>query len=164
MKEHTLEQITGMETYLKNENAPLIKTELAGRSLEYHLLPQELNEDIPNFIHRVSNKILDKYVISVCEDVPEKLKSYFALGETIEFREHNLDEVDRVIDSEKEVVKILPENLKADYFKLKAQLYRDDIKFYNKYDLQREDFTLEDECEFNKAIKYLEMELDNFSS
>jgi hypothetical protein len=162
MIEHTKEQIEQVRGYFQNEGYPLVRENVAGRGLEYFLLPQTLNEDLPEFIYRVTNTNLADYVLGVCESVPKELQSYFALAEYIEFKEKGLGAINRVSNTEEEILNIIPKELKKEYIQTKLRLFQRELYLD---EVNPEVYQLEDEGtkEFKKAVNFLERELEKFT-
>lgn len=162
MIEHTKEQIEQARRYFQNEGYSLVKENVAGRGLEYFLLPQDLNEDLPQFIYRVTNTNLADYVLGVCEEVPRELQSFFALAEYIKFKEKGLGLLNRVVNTEKEVLDIIPDKIKEAYIKTKLKLFQRELYLDQ---VNPEVYQLEDEGrkEFQKAVSFLETELEKFN-
>jgi hypothetical protein len=161
MIEYTKDQIEKTRGYFEQVGYFLVKENVAGRSLEYFLLPQELNKDLPNFIYRVTNSNLADYILGVSADVPKIIQPYFALAEYIEFKEKGLGVFNRVADTEKAVLEVIPENLKKDYLTLKLDLFKRELELDK---VSPESYQLEDEGrnEFSKAVNFLEKELEYY--
>ncbi|MCF7866105.1 hypothetical protein K9L67_00690 [Candidatus Woesearchaeota archaeon] len=161
MEDFTIERIEETrKTFIEN-NFYFVKKEIGNRYIEYYELPQDLNKDLPNFVCRVTNNETKKYILGVSLNIPTKIRPYFALEEYIEFIEIGMDKENRVLEAEKEVLKIIPEKIKKEYIRLKIDLFETELKLYKKYP---NDYLLGEDGvkEFEKATKYLKNELKTY--
>ena len=98
----------------------------------------------------------DGYIIGVSEEVPEPIKDHFAVSEHDEFMVYGLDDMDRTIHSEQNMLRILKdqEKLKKMYTENKILLYDYMIK-KAKGNLEEWKFTEEDYKGFQRATEFL---------
>lgn len=162
MLEHNIEQIEMTRKYFISNKFLFKKINVGGRNLEYFVLPQKLNNDLPDFVYRVTNSALKQYVMGVSESVPETLQPYFILEEYIEFMEKGINYENRVIESEKEVVSLIPSHLKKDYLQRRIALFLKELE-QDKKDGKKYNLGKKGRLEFEKNIYYLNTELANIS-
>lgn len=155
MINHSLRQIEQMEQLFKDRNYPLVNADVGGRKFAYYVLPQLLNNDLPDFIYRVTNNETRRYVMGVSESVPAELQPYFALAEYIEFIEIGIDVPGRIIEAEKRVLSVIPAEYMDDYLKRKTALYQTEIGLDEK---EPDKYLLGDEGrhEFEQTIAFLD--------
>ena len=154
MHEHSLEEIDNLKRYLTRKQYDFFQQSIRGRNIEYWVASQKENPSLPDFVYRATNSNLENYVLMVSDSVPEKLRPYFILAEYIEFKEKDINQKNRVIESEKEVLKMIPNELKKEYIKRKLALYKKDLQ-NNKENPKKYLLNEEDIEEFNKAIDFL---------
>lgn len=128
---------------------------LDGRSIDYFVMPTKLFQGIPNGLFRMTGKPEDGYLIGVSEQVPDEIKPHFALSEHDEFIIYGLDDKDRTLKSESNMVRILNGgSLLPVYAQNKIILY-DYIIRNSANDLKSWGFTNEDYDGFFRALGFL---------
>jgi hypothetical protein len=158
MIDHTIQQIEETEKYFNDKGFSLLEKTVAGRDLRYYVMPQSMNLDLQDFIFRVTNDASKKYLIGVSDSVPEKLQPYFALAEYIEFIELGINRKERVMEAEKIVLSVIPDELSKEYIQRKVKLLQTELKL----DSSQPKYALgsDGRKEFNAAIKFLESKVE----
>ena len=162
MIEHTEEDVRRTRALFLRRDYPLREASIAKREIQYFVLPQELNEDLPDFVFRVTRTGFPEYVMGVSASVPADLQPYFILSEWIEFMELGLGIEGRVVQAEKKVLEIIPEPLRRNYLERRVRLFTAELKLDQD---QPEKYALGDDgrVEFKKNLAYLSSELDLMS-
>ena len=158
MIDHTIEQIEQTRKFFQSEGFSLVQSTIAGRNLEYYLIPQSFHTPLPDFIYRVTNDATKKHIMGVSTSVPEGLQPYFILAEYVEFIEIGLNQTNRVMRAEEIVISTIPKQLLKDYLERKIRLYNVELEL----DAEHPDTYLlgsEGRTEFDKAIHLLERKL-----
>ncbi|GEM_PF-2858350 len=163
MLDHTIEQIEQTEAYFRKEKFPVVVSDTAGRDLKYHIIPQSLNPDLPDFIYRVSNDKTKRHVMAVSDSVPKELQPYFILAEYIEFIGLGLGKESRVKEAEKITLNAIPTDLLKDYLERKIRLYETELKLDVK---EPEKYALgqEGRSEFENAVAFLHEQLKKLNA
>ncbi len=163
MLDHTIEQIEQTEAYFRKEKFPVVVSDAAGRDLKYHIIPQSLNPDLPDFIYRVTNDKTKRNVMGVSQSVPKELQPYFILAEYIEFIEIGLGARGRIKEAERRTLNVIPTDLLKDYLERKVKLYETelelDVKEPEKYALGQEG-----RSEFENAVAFLHEQLKKLNA
>ncbi|MBD3208995.1 hypothetical protein GF367_01070 [Candidatus Woesearchaeota archaeon] len=156
MLEHTIKQIEQTKKSFQKQSYPYKTIDIAGRSINYYVVPQTLNEDLPDFVIRISNN--EAYVIGISNSVPEQLQPYFVLEEYIEFMEKGIEKENCVIEAEQEVIAIIPQTFKKDYLKKRIALFTKELILDKK---QPDKYALgtKGRQEFENNLTYLKAEL-----
>ncbi|HLC31854.1 MAG TPA: hypothetical protein VJK51_04245 [Candidatus Nanoarchaeia archaeon] len=132
---------------------------LDGRVIDYFVLPMALFEGIPNGLFRMTGDKHDGYLVGVSDQVPAVLQPPFAVSEHDEFMVYGLDDVDRTLHSEQNMVRILERSpLRRAYISHKLALY-DYLLKNSERNAEKWLFTAEDCAGFGRAREYLENEL-----
>ncbi len=132
-----------------------------GRNIDYFVLPSELfvvyNIRIPNGLFRMTGDIDDGHLIGVSNKVPKLIQPHFAFSEHNEFMVHGLEDADRTLHSEEDMMRILQEE-----GALRRNLYRHEkLSLYNhilnhaRGDLETWRFAQEDYDGFQRAADFL---------
>jgi len=165
MLEHTVEQVKQTKKYFEKQNYKKNYLIIGGREIEYYVAKKNFNLDLKDFVYRASNTAEKIYTMAVSESIPENLRPYFALEEFIEFMEKGIGYKKRVLDSEKETLKFVPEELKKDYLDRRIKLFERELELNEQ---QPEKYALNTEgdngCEeFENNLKYLRQELEKIN-
>lgn len=155
MKEFSREEIDAWRKtfvgrgYLKKE------AELDSRIVEYFVMPVNLFQGIPNGLFRMTGKPSDGYVVGVSNEVPLEIQPHFAISEHDEFMVFGLNDLERTLHSEQNILRIIGESdLKQTYVPNKLKLYEHLIT-NAKGDLGKWGFTEQDYLGFVRAFDYL---------
>ena len=127
--------------------------EIDNRSIDYFVIPQKLFGGIPNGLFRMTGNPNDGYLVGVSEEVPEIIKPYFAVSEHDEFMIYGLDDLDRTLNSETNMLRILEneDSLRKNYIDNKLMLY----EYMLKHSKEEWQLTQEDYCGFQRAVEFL---------
>lgn len=92
--------------------------------------------------------------MGVCESVPDYLRQFFILEEYIEFMEKGIKTKDRIIDSEREVIELVPNKYKKEYVDRRISLFKRELELDL---LEPKKYKLEEDGrrEFEQNLKYL---------
>ena len=114
--------------YFTSQGYPQVKQEIAGRQLEYFLLPQSLEPSLPRFAMAVVSEDRRHHVFGVADTVPESYRPFWALHEHVEFLEEpeGPDKCRRALDKELGAV---PAEAMTDYQAVRLQFFRDLITY-----------------------------------
>ncbi len=161
MKKFSKKEIEEGREWCLSKGYPRVEVRLGGRHISYFLLPQSLNEDLPGFVWRQTGEPSDGYVIGVCESVPVEFRPYAALEEYIEFMEMGLETPNRVVDSEKEVLGLVPPHLLLGYLTFRRDFFRR-LLGCNRTNPETYLFSEEDVREFEKNLGMLEQVVSSY--
>ena len=129
---------------------------LEDREVDFFVLPDSLFEGIPNGLFRMTGDKKDGYLIGVSWQVPEVVQPYFAISEHDEFMVYGLDDLDRTLHSEQNMIGLLEHcmPLARAYAKEKLVLY-DHMLGCSKEALGELGFTPEDRAGLERAASFL---------
>ena len=166
MKKFIRKEIEKQKAYFKRNNYLEKETNVGGRNLKYFILPanivpDEIKRCLPDFIFRMTGNPKDGYILGISEKVPEKFRPYAILNEYIEFMEKDLSDSKRAVEAEKEVLKYVPEKIKLDYIKWRADFFQK-ILNGNKKNPELFMFSPNDVYTFEKNKLMLEKMILNF--
>ncbi len=139
---------------------PQMVANLDGRQVDYFVLPTQLFRGIPNGLFRMTGDKQDGYIVGVSEEVPLGIQPHFAMSEHDEFMVYGLDDLDRTLHSEQNMLRIIGNNpnLKTRYAESKLTLYRYMIRESNNN--LAWGFAAEDCKGFRNATEYLRKQLE----
>ena len=118
--------------YFVHHNYPLVNQEVAGRRLEYFLLPQSLNPNLPKFAVAVVSEDKMHHIFGVADTVPEAYRQFWALHEHIEYLEEK-DGPDRCVNSLNMELEAVPPEARVDYIGTRLDFFRDLIEYTRKH-------------------------------
>lgn len=116
------------ETFVR-AGYPKRELKLEGHEFDYFILPERLFQmdgvPIPNGLFRMTGRKKDGCVIGVSTEVPAAVRPYFAFSEFNEFMVHGLENPNRTLLSEQDMLRILNESpfLRSLYVNSKLSLY-----------------------------------------
>jgi hypothetical protein len=134
---------------------------VADREIDYFVMPEDLFEGpagkIPFGLYRMTGNRDDGHLIAVSSEVPTMIRASFAISEHDEFMVYGVDDGDRTLHSEKNMVGLLGDDsfVRANYILHKIVLY-DHIVENSRDNLPAWDFTPEDHSGFQRALDFLE--------
>ena len=157
MKEFTRDEINNWRETFTSRGYPKKQASLDGRVIGYFEMPRNLFQGIPNGLFRMTGKPQDGYLIGVSDDVPLGIQPHFAISEHDEFMVYGLDDLDRTLHSEQNMLNILNgSNLRPIYLDNKLALYNHLI-INAKDSLDKWGFTEKDYAGFVRAFNYLKI-------
>ena len=167
MKKFTKKEIEEQRVSFRKDNYLELEANIANRNLKYFMLPLEIMPEmirkyLPDFIFRMTGEPKDGYVLGISYKVKEEFRKYAILNEYIEFMEKDLNNSDRAVESEKEVLKYVPEKIKLDYIKWRADFFQR-ILNGNKKNPEMFMFSPSDVCAFEKNELMLEKIILDYS-
>lgn len=137
-------------------NYPKRQANLDSRLIEYFVTPVQLFQGIPNGLFRMTGDPQDGHLIGVSAEVPIEIQPHFALSEHDEFMVYGLDDMERTLHSEQNILRVLGESdLREIYVPNKIKLY-DHIIGNAKGNLAKWGFTKQDYNGFVQARDFLE--------
>ncbi len=159
MKKFTREEIDEWRETFIERKYPQREANLDGRRVDYFVVPADLFQGVPNGLFRMTGDAQDGYIVGVSAEVPLEIQSHFAVSEHDEFMVSGLDDLDRTLHSEQNIMHILGRSeLGKIYVPNKLRLY--DYMIENaKGNLDSWIFTEDDFAGFVKAANYLRSEL-----
>lgn len=135
--------------YLKKE------ANLEGRIIDYFVMPVNLFQGIPNGLFRMTGNPHVEYIVGVSEEIPIEIQPHFAVSEHDEFMVFGLEDIERTLHSEQNILRIIGEsNLRQSYISNKLKLYEYMIT-NAKENLDMWGFTEQDYAGFVRAFDYL---------
>ena len=128
---------------------------LDGRSIDYFVLPTNLFQGIPNGLFRMTGTPSDGYLVGVSEEVPVIIQPHFAMSEHDEFMVYGLDDVDKTLHSEQNMMRVIGDaSLRGTYVDAKVALY-DHMLRESAGSLEQWVFTQGDYDGFQRAVDFL---------
>jgi hypothetical protein len=156
MKKFTREEIDKWRSIFVERKYPQKEVNLDSHIVNYFVTPANLFQGIPNGLFRMTGNPSDGYVVGVSDEVPLEIQPHFAVSEHDEFMVFGLEDLERTLHSEKNMLRILNENshLRRLYAANKLILY--EYMILNARDnLDKWGFTEQDYAGFVKAFDYL---------
>jgi hypothetical protein len=155
MKSFSKAEIDEWRGNFVDRNYPMGLSCLDGRSVGYFVLPSKLFQGIPNGLFRMTGAPSDGYLVGVSEDVPEIIKPHFAMSEHDEFMVYGLDDMDRALHSEQNMMRVIGnKELGKTYADNKIILY-DHMLRESEGKLEQWGFTQKDHDGFQRAVDFL---------
>lgn len=125
------------------------------RSIDYFVLPVRLFQGIPNGLFRMTGEKSEGYLVGVSEEVNDEIKPHFAMSEHDEFMVYGLEDLDRTLHSEQNMVRVLNNTkLCPVYVDGKIALYRT-ILDLSRGNLETWGFEQADYEGFDRALEFL---------
>jgi len=130
--------------------------ELDSRRIDYFVMPRDIFGEIPNGLFRMTGAPDDGYLVGVSEQVPEIVQPHFAVSEHDEFMVYGLDDLDKTLHSEENMLRIIGDDRSVGpvYVEKKLALY-DYMLRIAKGDLGTWGFTEADYVGFQRAVEFL---------
>ena len=156
MKEFTREEIDKWRAIFIEREYTKKEANLDGRIVDYFVMPINLFQGIPNGLFRMTGNLHEGYVVGVSAEVPLEIQPHFAVSEHDEFMVFGLEDLERTLHSEQNMLRILDgSNLRQSYIPNKIKLYEHMIT-NAKDNLNIWGFTEQDYAGFVRAFDYLE--------
>jgi hypothetical protein len=135
---------------------PKMEAMIDNRSIDYFVMPTNVFQGIPNGLFRMTGEPNDGYVVGVSTEVPDVIQPHFALSEHDEFLVYGLDDSDRTLHSEQNMLTILKDEdaTKKLYIDNKVILYEYMLE-KSRDDLEKWGFTKDDYSGFQRAVNFL---------
>ncbi|MBI2632154.1 hypothetical protein HYW75_04060 [Candidatus Pacearchaeota archaeon] len=157
MKRFTKLEIDKWRSIFIERGYPQRNANLDGRVIAYFVMPMNIFQGIPNGLFRMTGDIKEGYIIGVSQQVPLEIQPHFAVSEHDEFMVYGLNDQQRTLHSEQNILRILGgSNLRKIYIPNKVRLY-DHIITNAKDDLEKWGFTEKDYKGFILARYYLNL-------
>ncbi|NQU98441.1 hypothetical protein HQ533_03155 [Candidatus Woesearchaeota archaeon] len=153
MKSFSKDEIEGTRNFFRNKNFQEVDVSLGDRTFSYFVVPQSQEPNLVNFVVRLTGKPEDGYVLGISDSVDSRYRQYAVVHEFIEFVEIGINTKDRCVKALDEELKLVPEDLKPDYIRMRAEFFRNLIPFCSK---QPEFYTNDDLNQFRKNLAKLE--------
>lgn len=155
MKSFSREEIDKWRKTFTERKYPQEEKSIDRRIVRYFIMPRDLFQGIPNGLFRMTGEPKEGYIVGVSDEVPVEIQPHFALSEHDEFMIFGLDDPERTLHSERNMLSILRSSpLKNLYTANKLILY-DYMLRNSKGNLDKWGFTKQDYIGFEKASKYL---------
>jgi len=153
MKKFTKQEIYGARKYFKGRKFQEVDVNLGNRSFSYFVMPQILAPELPDFVFRCTGNPGDGYVFGISDSVAEQYRQYAVAHEFIEFTEIGMETPNRCVKALEEELKLVPEEIKPDYLRMRKTFFDTLIKYCAKH---TEDYTENDMREFKQTLSRLE--------
>ncbi|MEK6892656.1 MAG: hypothetical protein AABX07_00465 [Nanoarchaeota archaeon] len=153
MKKFTKAEIEGARNYFRKQEFQEAEATLGARRFSYFIIPHSIEPNLPNFVVRLTGEPSDGYVLGISDEVNEKYRPYALVHEFIEFVETKADVQNKCRRALEEELKLVPEELKSDYLKMRRDFFRALIPYCRK---QPESYTANDLSQFEQNLKTLE--------
>jgi len=123
-------------------------------------MPTSLFQGIPNGLFRMTGEPDEGYIIGVSDEVPIIIKPHFAMSEHDEFMIYGLNDKDRTLHSEKNMLRIIGsgEDVKKKYVDNKLKLYLHILE-KSAGNLEAWGFNQEDFNGFQRAVEFLKEQI-----
>jgi len=102
---------------------------------------------------RLTGNSQDGYVLGISDKVDPMHRQYAVAHEYIEFIEIGIDTPNKCITALDEELKLVPEDIKPDYIRMRAEFFRDLVSYGSK---KPESFTTDDLRQFRQNATRLE--------
>jgi hypothetical protein len=135
----------------------LLEANLVGRKINYFVIPRKLFNGIPNGLFRMTGHPSDGYLVGVSDEVPVVVRPHFAFSEYDEFMIYGMNDLDRTLHSEQNMVRIVEKecpHLKGSYVIGKLSLYEHILR-NSQGKLDEWGFNPQDYQGFEKAYLFL---------
>ena len=124
MKIYTKEEIDRARDYLESEGFQKIEAELEDVSFVYYEVPQSLNEELPDFVMRMTGSSPDDgKLYGISKSVRKELRPYAVAHEVIEFGHLGIDHPDRCIFALDRELAIVPLNMFNEYVDMRMRFF-----------------------------------------
>ncbi len=153
MKIFSKAEIDGAIKHFRSQKFQEVEVSLNGNRFSYFVLPQTLEPNLLNFVHRRTGANPDEYVFGVSDNTNEKYRQYVAFHEFFEFTKIGISVPDRCVMSLKEELLLVPGDIKVDYVKMRRNFFKDLIAYCSN---QPANYTDSDLNEFRKSLVELE--------
>jgi hypothetical protein len=157
MKKFAKEEIEGTREYFRSQGFEEVPVTLGARSFSYFVLPQSLEPNLKDFVFRCTGDAGDGHLFGISASVYERCRQYAVAHEYIEFTEIGMDTPDRCVKALEEEMKLVPDDLKPEYVRMRRDFFRDLIDYCAK---QPEHYTESDLREFRQSLDRLEELVD----
>ena len=129
MRKFTKDQIEGARTHFRSREFQEVEVTLDNRTFSYFVVPQSEEPNLPDFVIRLTGESDDGYVLGISDSVDERYRQYAVSHEFIEFVETGIDTPDRCIGALEEELKLVPEDIKPDYIRMRRDFFRNLIPY-----------------------------------
>lgn len=153
MNKFPKEQIDATRKDFRNQGFQEVEVNLGNRHFSYFVVPQSLQPKLPNFAMRLTGNSQDGYVLGISDNVDPMHRQYAVAHEYIEFIEIGIDTPNKCITALDEELKLVPEDIKPDYIRMRAEFFRDLVSYGSK---KPESFTTDDLRQFRQNATRLE--------
>lgn len=159
MKRFEKHEIEGVRRFLEHRRYPQKEAHLDGRVVHYFVVPRNMFQMgsalIPYGLMRATGSPQDGYVIGVSDEVPRAIKDHFAVSEHDEFMVYGIEDPDRALHSEQNMMRSLEgSDQRIIYRNRKMALYTHLIE-HSRNNLEEWGYTAEDHAGFVRALEFL---------
>ena len=125
MKKFTKSEIDEWRNIFIKRKYKLGFADLDNRSINYFLMSNDIFGGIPNGLLRMTGDPRDGYLVGVSDEVPKTIRPHFAMSEHDEFMIYGLEDDDRTLHSEENMLRVIGNNeIRGEYVDCKLELYR----------------------------------------
>ncbi len=158
MIKFTQEQIDEWRKKFQDSGHPQRVANLGGESIDYFLLPAEWGREngLTNFLFRMTGEPDAKYIIGVSDNVPKQIQDPYAFGEWAEFMKYGLEDRDKTLHAEQEVVSNISGDIRSEYAINKSRMYSEILAGVKREGLEKWGFDTQDIEGFVRAKRFLE--------
>ena len=132
MKKFTKAEINGARAYFKSKGYQEVNASLGNIQFSYFVVPQAIEKDLPDFVIRLTGEPDDGCVFGISDSVDERYRQYAVAHEVIEFTEIGIGTPDRCTKALDEELKLVPDEIKQDYAKMRMEFFRNLIQYCSK--------------------------------
>ncbi|NQU98454.1 hypothetical protein HQ533_03220 [Candidatus Woesearchaeota archaeon] len=153
MKAFSSAEIEGTRNFFRNKDFQEVEVSLGDRTFSYFVIPQYMEPNLADFVVRLTGDPEDGYVLGVSDSVDSRYRQYAVVHEFIEFIEIGINTKDRCVKALDEELKLVPEDLKPGYIRMRTEFFRNLIPYCSK---QLALYTSDDLNQFRKNLAKLE--------
>jgi hypothetical protein len=152
MEKYSKEQIDGTRKHFRSLGLKEVDVSLGKYRFSYFVMPQEWESKLTDYVYRCTGEPKDGYVFGISDHVKEEHRKYVVAHEYIEFNEIGIDTPNRCAKALEEELKLVPDNIKPDYVKMRKDFFKNLISYCS----DRPNYTKEDLEEFKGSLSKLE--------
>jgi hypothetical protein len=153
MKIYSKEDIDNARFHFQEQGYHEINASLGKEALKFFVLPQSLNQDLPDFAFRATGIPEDGYVLGVSDSIKITFRPYVAYHEFLEFIRIGINTPNRCVTALIKELDILPKTEKHEYLVMRKKFFSNLVNYAQQ---RPEIFTEKDIREFAHSLKLLE--------
>jgi len=154
----TREQIDEQRKKFQDSGRSQGVANFGGELIDYFLLPAEWGrgKGLTNFLFRMTGEPDAGYIVGVSDNVPEQIRDAYVFSEWAEFMRYGLEDRDKALHAEQEVVSNLSGEVQSEYRINKARMYFEILAGVRRDGLKEWGFNISDVKGFIRAKSFLE--------
>jgi len=157
MKRFTKAEIDSIREKYIGEGYPQKTSRVGETPVDYILLPTHLGKSagLSQFLVRATGNPGDGYFVGVSDNTPEHLQNAYAYAEWAEFMKYGLEDSEKTMNAERDVISRLSGDVQREYAERKANLYFEMLIGVSDKGLDYWKFSIDDVKGFARARRYL---------